>query len=113
MCEEAACLVCLVCPVCFLCHGMSSVFPLSVWAVCLVTLLLVSLLVLVFVGMALGGAYNYRRIRDWLTYKAVPTAPQDAKPQTTTAPATTLGIQTIHSSFLDSFCRTGGGVSLY
>jgi hypothetical protein len=70
------------------------------------TALVAALVVLIFVGIGLGGAYNYRRIRDWLTYKAVPTAPEDAKPQTTTAPAPAPGIQTMHTSFLDSFCRT-------
>lgn len=68
--------------------------------------LVATLVVLIFVGIGLGGAYNYRRIRDWLTYKAVPTAPEDAKPHTTTAPATAPGIQSLHASFLDSFCRT-------
>ena len=66
------------------------------------TVLVATLVVVIFVVLVLGGAYNYHRIRDWLSYTAVPTAPPDAKPPTTLAP----GIQTMHASFLDSFCRT-------
>ena len=78
------------------------------------TVLVATLAVVFLVILGLGGAYNYRRIADWLggsKYTAVPTAPSGAQTQTTAAPApaapaTAPGIQPMHASFLQSFCRT-------